>query len=66
MEKEENLSPKIEKENLDKNSEQVEDKTEDSQKKKKISPEDKVEDLEEKLIICVFLFQFMNEGHFFL
>ena len=58
MEKKENLNPKIEKENLGKKSEQVEDKlsdqigdkTKDSSKKNELSPEDKIKDLEDKLI----------------
>ena len=67
MEKEENLSSKIEKENLEKKSEnndsnlksgQAEDKlsehsgdkAEDSSKKNELSPEDKIKDLEDKLI----------------
>ena len=58
MEKNENLNPKIEKENLEKKSEQAEDKlsdqigdkTKDSSKKNELSPEDKIKDLEDKLI----------------
>ena len=67
MEKEENLSSKIEKENLekrsenddsnlksdqaeDKLSEHTDDKIEDSSKKNELSPEDKIKDLEDKLI----------------
>ena len=58
MEKKENLNPKIEKENLEKKSEQAEDKlsdqigdkTIDSSKKNELSPEDKIKDLEDKLI----------------
>ena len=58
MEKKENLNPKIEKENLEKKSEQAEDKlsdqigdkTKDSSKKNELSPEDKIKDLEDKLI----------------
>jgi len=58
MEKKENLNPKIEKENLGKKSEQAEDKlsdqigdkTIDSSKKNELSPEDKIKDLEDKLI----------------
>ena len=58
MEKKENLNPKIEKENLEKKSEQTEDKlsdqigdkTKDSSKKNELSPEDKIKDLEDKLI----------------
>ena len=58
MEKKENLNPKIEKENLGKKSEQAEDKlsdqigdkTKDSSKKNELSPEDKIKDLEDKLI----------------
>ena len=58
MEKKENLNPKIEKENLEKKSEQAEDKlsdqigdkTKDSSKKNELSPEGKIKDLEDKLI----------------
>ena len=58
MEKKENLNPKIEKENLEKKSEKAEDKlsdqigdkTKDSSKKNELSPEDKIKDLEDKLI----------------
>ena len=67
MEKEENSSPKIKKENLEKKSErdnsnlkleqvedrlpeQTENKTEVSSKKNELSPEDKIKDLEDKLI----------------
>ena len=58
MEKKENLNPKVEKENLEKKSEQAEDKlsdqigdkTKDSSKKNELSPEGKIKDLEDKLI----------------
>ena len=67
MEKEENSSPKIKKENLEKKSErdnsnlkleqvedrlpeQTENKTEVLSKKNELSPEDKIKDLEDKLI----------------
>ena len=58
MEKEENSSSRIKKENLekkpkqteDKLSEQTENKVEDSSKKNELSSEDKIKDLEDKLI----------------
>ncbi len=58
MEKEENSSSRIKKENLekkpkqteDKLSEQTENKAEDSSKKNELSSEDKIKDLEDKLI----------------
>ena len=50
MEKEENSSSRIKKENLEKKPEQAENKVEDSSIKKELSSEDKIKDLEDKLI----------------